>query len=520
VRFLRIVADAVMAELIGVVSKAVGSYFELQQVSIDNWSFKLFYKITTSILVLSSVLVTARQFFGDPIKCDAGIAEGVEGDVLNSYCWMYSSWNIPADYKGACSAGTDYRNTGEGELSADKWNQNSSSIVYNSYYQWVPLYLILLAFLVYLPRMFWLIMEGGLMEFFGKGTTTRHVEDQDEKKEELVKFFCKNVHNKYNIYFFGFMLMEFLNWMIIVILFFVTDAFLNYKFSWYGTRVWRYYRLPIEVQRETANPMCDAFPRIASCDYWRWGAGGKQENINAICVLNLNMINDKVFMILWWWFFFLVIIGFIRIIYRIIQTQSAKLRFQLLNMRMNRYFKRSSKVEKIEYYVSKCKLGDWFVLYQLSKNLNRPFFMDFLTHLSVRYTKGHVCSGVEDPDDSEDGLLLGQMNSLLRPSKCKQECEEEKGDNMLEMITQPKLALDEPDGKKDKDKKEGSEEDDDDEESEEEEEKKEKTRKKSSGKGGVEERPDLPDGSPIIASRDKADKKAAKTQGSCKSKKK
>ena len=77
-RFLRIVADAVMAELIGVVSKAVGSYFELQQVSIDNWSFKLFYKITTSILVLSSVLVTARQFFGDPIKCDAGIAEGVE----------------------------------------------------------------------------------------------------------------------------------------------------------------------------------------------------------------------------------------------------------------------------------------------------------------------------------------------------------------------------------------------------------------------------------------------------------
>lgn len=58
------------------------------------------------------------------------------------------------------------------------------------------------------------------------------------------------------------MLMEFLNWMIIVILFFVTDAFLNYKFSWYGTRVWRYYRLPIEVQRETANPMCDAFPRI------------------------------------------------------------------------------------------------------------------------------------------------------------------------------------------------------------------------------------------------------------------
>ena len=32
----------------------------------------------------------------------------------------------------------------------------------------------------------------------------------------------------------------------------------------------------------------------ASCNYWRWGSGGRQENINAICILALNHINDKV----------------------------------------------------------------------------------------------------------------------------------------------------------------------------------------------------------------------------------
>ena len=69
----------------------------------------------------------------------------------------------------------------------------------------------------------------------------------------------------------------------------------------------------------------------------RWGSGGRQENINAICVLALNMINDKVyddnimtvimiihdqvFLILWWWFLFLAIIGALRLIYRIIQTR-------------------------------------------------------------------------------------------------------------------------------------------------------------------------------------------------------
>jgi hypothetical protein len=32
-------------------------------------------------------------------------ADGVEKDVLESYCWMYSTWNIPPQYKGACSRG-------------------------------------------------------------------------------------------------------------------------------------------------------------------------------------------------------------------------------------------------------------------------------------------------------------------------------------------------------------------------------------------------------------------------------
>ena len=70
------------------------------------------------------------------------------------------------------------------------------SMVYNSYYQWVPLYLVFLAILFYLPRMLWLVMEGGLMKFFGKGTTVRDIVDQDEKRDMLVKFFLQNIKNK------------------------------------------------------------------------------------------------------------------------------------------------------------------------------------------------------------------------------------------------------------------------------------------------------------------------------------
>ena len=40
------------------------------QVSVDNFTFKLFYKWSVSLFIASSVTVISGQFFGDPIHCD------------------------------------------------------------------------------------------------------------------------------------------------------------------------------------------------------------------------------------------------------------------------------------------------------------------------------------------------------------------------------------------------------------------------------------------------------------------
>ena len=112
-----------------------------------NWIFLINFIFSYKPLKWNTSLLQAR--------------EGIELGVLQSYCWMYSSLRIPREFRGACSSGDS------GEV------DTRSSIVYNTYYQWVPLYLIFIAFLFYLPRMFWLSMEGGIMKFLCKGTTTR-----------------------------------------------------------------------------------------------------------------------------------------------------------------------------------------------------------------------------------------------------------------------------------------------------------------------------------------------------------
>jgi len=69
------------AEGLGVVAK-LASGFVNTRVSIDNWSFKFYYKYTTSLLLLCSAGTTARQFFGDPIECDAGAVRYLDPSFL------------------------------------------------------------------------------------------------------------------------------------------------------------------------------------------------------------------------------------------------------------------------------------------------------------------------------------------------------------------------------------------------------------------------------------------------------
>ena len=52
---------------------------------------------------------------------------GVSENVLHSFCWMYSTFNVPLDFKGVCSK---------------RKSLDVSDPLYNSYYQWVPLYLV------------------------------------------------------------------------------------------------------------------------------------------------------------------------------------------------------------------------------------------------------------------------------------------------------------------------------------------------------------------------------------------
>merc|ERR1711971_1497718 len=70
------------------------------------------------------------------------------------------------------------------------------------------------------------------------------------------------------------------------------------------------------------------------------------------------------------------------VFYRICTLFFEKLRFQLLFKTVRHKYDEDIK-KCLEYVLSKCQMGDWFVLYQLSKNCNPYFFREFIKEFAI-----------------------------------------------------------------------------------------------------------------------------------------
>ena len=59
-----------MATTVGLIKGATEVVLGIGEVSIDNFTFKLFYKWSVSLFIAGSVAVCSSQFFGDPVACE------------------------------------------------------------------------------------------------------------------------------------------------------------------------------------------------------------------------------------------------------------------------------------------------------------------------------------------------------------------------------------------------------------------------------------------------------------------
>jgi len=358
----------------------LANYFNLEETNIDNWTFKLYYKVSMVICMAGTTVGIASQYFGDPISCEF---QGISSNVAQDYCWIHGSSYIAPEYQAHVKCIVDL----DGVESADDAPDTS-------YYQWVTFMFAIQAALFFLPYKVWRSFEGGLMASFGTDGKSPVMMSEDAMYddgvvmevvvEKFVKYF-KSIFHHNSWYFAAFVFCELLNFSLLFFQFFATNTFLNYKFELYGWKVVEYYRHSLQDRNNPElglkNPMCTVFPTVTSCTIPNVGASGVAQYHNGLCVLTQNIINEKIYLILWFWYAFLGPVSVIYFCYRLITLLFHGVRYSLLYRKIRRKYDEETP-RCLQFVLAKGQIGDWFVLYQLSKNCNPYFFREFIRELA------------------------------------------------------------------------------------------------------------------------------------------
>lgn len=344
-------------------------YLKVKPVRIYDAIFILHSKLTVTILLACSFLISAKQFFGDPIYCKCS---ETNSDLVNNFCWTMGTYIY--EY-------SEYKIIGREIIS---WGIPPDNIrnahirgprIYLRYYQWVVLVLLLQALVFLLPSKIWRNWEGGRLQQLCDELSSAVVDNEVylHKKKMLLDYFTSDYKDIHICYAIKYIFCEVLNFVICILNISMMNVFL--------TGFWENYASVISVMRQYDWDIWNyytsrLFPKLAKCDFYIGGPSGGILKLDALCVLPLNILNEKIFAFLWVWFVILTVISGLNLIYRIFIICSVRFRLQLIRAHMR--FMTTADVRRA---LNRCNFGDWFILYKIGNNINPIVYRNLIEDL-------------------------------------------------------------------------------------------------------------------------------------------
>lgn len=151
------------------------------------------------------------------------------------------------------------------------------------------------------------------------------------------------------------------------------NRFFDGEFLSYGLRVLNYSQ---ESQDDRVDPMVYVFPRVTKCIFHKYGPTGSIQKHDSLCILPLNIVNEKTYIFIWFWFMILAMLLTVLVIYRMFIIIMPKLRPRIMS------FKYNVPVETCEVLCRKVDLGDWWLLLMLGTNLDGLYYREIISELA------------------------------------------------------------------------------------------------------------------------------------------
>lgn len=334
-------------------------------IAIDGKVFKLHYRLTMVMLLLAFIMVSSRQYFGDPINCMPSVKDEIPKDVLESYCWIHSTFTLPRGHGE--ELGVDVAHPG---IRATKKGEERK---YHSYYQWVSFALIFQALFFYLPHFLWKCFEKDTMKKIILELNLPIHADCKENRKLLTQYLARTMR-QHNLYAIKYFVCEVLNLVNVIVQIYLIDDFLGGEFLTYGKEVLAFTEMD---QENRTDPMIYVFPRVTKCLFRKFGPSGDIQTHDSLCVLPLNVVNEKVYVLMWFWFIILSVITAVHLLTYVPVIIIPKFRFYMMRLE-NSYTRR----EDLYEVMRQASVGDWLILHFLGKNMDPINFREVVKSLA------------------------------------------------------------------------------------------------------------------------------------------
>lgn len=299
---------------------------------------KLFHRHTTLLLGFFVSISTFKRLYMSPINCWIPAELRRYEKFINKYCWVKGTRYVEQHYDSRVFS----------------FNAKNENLLL--YYQWVHLFLLVQAFLFYLPKLVWVYLSQKVLDYdlYNLVDAARIYFNFSYKRETISQYLCANLNpcnlNKkkdnllcknikeilkknenafekgklntdiYLSYYslekskfsrstllIAYIMVKVLYLFLAIIQLFLMNYFLSNRSNFFYAR--EILDKVLSGESELNETDSRVFPRVAVCDVniRENGARNSYHEYNFNCVLSLNIFNEKILMILYFWILFFLI---------------------------------------------------------------------------------------------------------------------------------------------------------------------------------------------------------------------
>lgn len=378
-----------MDKIIGV----IGGIPQSKSRSDDDFADRLNHRYTAGLMVLFSILVSTKQYVGDPIQCWVPAHfTGNHEEYTNNYCWIRNTYYLPY----------------EDNVPKERESNRRRMI---PYYQWIPIVLLVEALFFYLPIVLWRTLNSrsgiDVSNIVEAGETFTNTE-MSENREKTLRYMTKQMdrylsaqrdvstactvslkhclsrtccilcgRRKGNYLVSLYLFVKVLMFANAVGQLFLLNVFLGQDFHLYGVEVIR------SLARGDDWTASQRFPRVTMCDF-KVRRLGNVQRYTVQCVLPINLFNEKIFFFLWLWMVFVCVVTAVglltwtlRAMFRVDRHRYIKKHLRL----MEKIPRDSDKKLAVRFVEDYLRLDGVFVMRLVGHNTNALTVTEFVCQL-------------------------------------------------------------------------------------------------------------------------------------------